>query len=151
LAAARRKALGERFREAVLGAMLKCPEVAGARDLLARCRGKVPLYVVSGTPEDELRDIVRHRGLDAFFTEVHGTPRGKPEIVGDILARHAYAPEQCVFVGDAPTDFAAAQECGLRFVGVVPHGGVNPFPPGTIAVPDLTGFERALRSAGFTA
>jgi phosphoglycolate phosphatase-like HAD superfamily hydrolase len=149
LSADRRNALGERFREAVFDAVLKCPEVAGARDFLATCWGKLPLYVVSGTPEDELRDIVRHRGLDSFFAEVHGTPRSKPEIVGDILARHGYSPERCMFVGDAQTDFAAAQECGLHFAGVVPPGSASPFPGKALTVPDLTGFERTLRGAGF--
>jgi len=149
LSAKRRAELGERFREEVFGAVLRCPEIAGARDLLAAYREKLPLYVVSGTPEDELREIVCHRSLESFFAEVHGAPRSKSEIVRDVLKRHGHSPRQCVFVGDAPTDLETARECDLYFLGVVAPGTRSPFPDETRTVPDLTGLEQTLHSAGF--
>jgi phosphoglycolate phosphatase-like HAD superfamily hydrolase len=76
----------------------------------------MPAFVASGTPDDELRMIVSHRGLTGAFHEVHGAPREKPEIVRDLLARHHLAPDQVLFIGDGMSDYRAACEVGLEFL-----------------------------------
>ncbi len=56
--------LGERFSELVVDEVVRCPFVPGARELLERLAGELPLFVASATPEDEVRRIVSLRGLD---------------------------------------------------------------------------------------
>ncbi len=124
--------LGRRFSQIVYEQVLQAPFMPGARETLASLHCHVPLYVVSGTPEDELARIVEARGLTQFFEEVHGSPRRKPEIVADILRRKAYEPPRCLFVGDATTDFNAAQTLGMPFFGIVPQDADSPFPPDTV-------------------
>jgi phosphoglycolate phosphatase-like HAD superfamily hydrolase len=48
-----------------------------------------------------------------------------------------------VFVGDALTDYNAARETGLHFIGI--QGEVM-FPDGTIVLADCTGLESAIRT-----
>lgn len=135
---ARRRALADGFAELVKRAVVDCPMVAGADDFLRGPGRRLKLFVVSGTPDDELRDIARQRGLDILFAEMHGSPRPKPAIIRDLLARHRLAPESVLFVGDALTDYDAAAETGLRFLGRVAPGERSPFPPGTEIVADLS-------------
>ena len=100
--------------------------------------GRRPLFVVSGTPRDELSRIFARRGLDRWFVEVWGSPRGKPEIIEDILARHRFDRRGVLFVGDSAADLRAARATGLRFLGRLADGRQSPFPPGTPAITDLT-------------
>lgn len=136
----RRAELGRRFSELALREVLDSPFIAGAPELLAECRRRnIPVFVASGTPEDELRDIVARRGLVPLLAEVHGSPRTKPVILAELMERHGLRPDEMVFVGDALTDFEAAQVTAIPFIGVVPKALDNPFAPTVLIVPDLTG------------
>jgi phosphoglycolate phosphatase-like HAD superfamily hydrolase len=96
--------------------ILRCPEVKGAAALLRGLKNRVMRIVASGTPQDELRKIVAERGMGSWFEEVWGTPRTKPEILRDVLARHELAAGAVLMVGDAMNDYQSAQETGVRFL-----------------------------------
>jgi phosphoglycolate phosphatase len=136
--------LGRRFEVLAFEAIVRCPEIPGARAFLQDYAEKIPLFVISGTPEEELWRIARARSVDGYFVEMHGSPRGKTEILTDLLRRHAFRPACCVFVGDATTDFEAAQDCAMPFVGVVAPGTISPFARSVPVVPDLTSLTFAL-------
>ena len=128
-----------RYAAIVESKVVSAPAVPGAVEFLDAVRGQLRLYVISGTPEDELRRIVNKRGWDGYFDEVHGSPRLKPEIIDDIVTRNGLDIDRSLFVGDALTDFDAAQDRGVAFLGrIAPHHD-DLFPPGTETVPDLTG------------
>lgn len=119
--------LGERFAALVFERVLRCPFVPGARELLQRRAGELPLFVASGTPEDELREIVARRGLLGMFAGVYGTPDTKGEILARIIRERELTPAEVVMVGDATTDLAGAREAGTRFIGRVGPGAPDPF------------------------
>ena len=109
-------ALGERFTELALAKVLAAPMVPGAERALAELAPRMPLFVASGTPQGELDLIVDRRGLRGSFREVWGTPAEKPAIVQDLLARHALAPAEVLFIGDGLSDHKAAVATGLHFL-----------------------------------
>lgn len=110
------------------------PDVAQVLGMLMR-QG-TPCFIVSGTPDDELHQIVQRKGLDPFFKSVHGSPAKKAAIVREIMSGLGIAAEDCLFIGDAMTDFDCAAECGLGFLGCAPDGK-GPFPQGTHVVSRL--------------
>lgn len=144
---ATRDALADRFGILVAEGVRRCPLVPGAEAALRRLSRDVPLFVVSGTPEAELRDVVAARELGGYFAGVFGSPREKPEILADVRGRFGWEARDCVFVGDAMTDFDAAMADGMPFIGRVPEGGENPFPTSVPVIGDLRGIAdlRALR------
>lgn len=119
--------LGAEFSRLVLEEVLACPFVPGARELLERRGGQTPLFVASGTPQDELRHIVGQRDISAAFAGVFGTPDTKDEITRRVLAGAGVEPAQAIFVGDAMTDLLAARETGVPFVGRAAAGEPDPF------------------------
>jgi len=140
--------MGQAFADLVVDEVVAAPLIAGALPALEQLRASsVPAFVVSGTPEDEMRLIVERKGLQSWFIEVHGSPRPKAEIVRDILDRLFYTPDRCLFIGDALADYRAAQETGLHFLGIVPAGQVSIFPENvaiaaTVTLPDHKEFDR---------
>lgn len=132
------EALARRFSGLVEDAVVDAAWVAGARDWLDANRHRLPMFVISGTPEAELRRIVRRRGMEGYFVAVRGSPPSKIPIIRELLEHHALEPARVLFVGDSLTDYQAASATNLRFIGRVPCGGENPFPPGTAAIADLT-------------
>ncbi len=110
-------ALGERFSDLALARVLAAPFVTGAEAALAAVDALgLPMFVASGTPNDELRLIVARRGLSPRFREVHGAPREKPDVLRDLIARHAFAADRVLFLGDGMSDYQAACAAGVAFV-----------------------------------
>lgn len=130
-------AWARRYTETVERAVVACPEVPGTTALLETQSARATLFVVSGTPEDELARIVEARGWSGFFAGVFGSPRLKDEIVRQVLGDHGLAASQCLFVGDTFTDRDAAVATGVPFVGRRVSFRPDPFPPGTTIVDDM--------------
>src|SRR6185369_7529737 len=66
-----------RFSDIVLDAVVAAPFVPGALELLEECHKRYACFVVSGTPQEEMEQIVSRKGLGRYFVEIHGSPRTK--------------------------------------------------------------------------
>jgi phosphoglycolate phosphatase-like HAD superfamily hydrolase len=121
--------LARQFSEFVVRRVVACPDVPGARAFLDEFSPQVPLYISSVTPQDELRTIIRARGIDSFFVEVFGDPPCKKlDAIRAVLAREKLLPAEVIFVGDSVSDYRTAMETGLEFVGRgsgLPFDGIN--------------------------
>jgi phosphoglycolate phosphatase-like HAD superfamily hydrolase len=114
-----------------------CAEVRGASSTLAHLAGRLPLYVISATPEEPLRRIVMRRGWNGYFRDVLGRPRTKLENLARVMQREGLEGRRIVFVGDGSRDLDTAREMGCRFIGV--RNDFNDFDPeGLTMVDDLT-------------
>ena len=121
------KGLGEEFSRFVYREILDCPFVPGAYEFLERHLDQYEMFVASGTPQDEMRDIVNQRKLGKFFRGIYGSPLTKGEILQRILMEHQLGPLEVVFIGDAINDFRGAREAHVPFIGRVPSKQSNPF------------------------
>lgn len=135
------KDLGQRFSKLVLEKVVTCPYVPGALEFIEKYANEFPFFIASGTPDDELTEILERRKIKDYFRETHGTPKGKPQIITNILERYDLKPHTMPFVGDAMNDYLAAAQVGIPFYGRVPLNLVNPFPLEVKVFPDLTGLE----------
>ena len=134
--------LGRRFQALVYEAVVACPFVTGASEFLEDYSPKYPLAVVSGTPHQELLDILARRRIHSRFVESCGSPPGKPQILSDLLRRHQWAARDVLMVGDAMSDYEAAVAVGAQFVGRVTDS--NPFPAGTQVVSNMIELRNAV-------
>jgi len=132
----------ERSRDAVIAA----PEVNGAAALLKELQTRgIAMFVVSGTPEKELQQVVEARGMAGYFVEVRGTPVEKEVNIAELLSTHRLDAARCLMVGDGRVDYIAAVHNLMPFVGVVK--GENPFAPGIAVVADLSQLQQLLHEA----
>jgi phosphoglycolate phosphatase len=137
--------LCQRFKASVEQRLLKAPAIPGALEFLARWHQHLPLYLLSATPEAELRAIAERRDLTRYFLEVIGAPPDKVTGLRNLLARRGHAPRDTVMIGDSYNDYRAARSNGTRFVGVTADPAASPFPGDTVTTVDLRGLEAALK------
>lgn len=138
--------LSQRFRELVFDGVVTAPWVAGAPEALQACHDRgLLLYVVSGTPEPELNEIVGRRGLAPYFAGVFGSPRGKGELLRMILHDGGMLPKEMLFVGDALTDWEGAQAAGVQFVARSSVDGPDWAPLEVPVMADLTTLPEFVR------
>lgn len=119
--------LSEQFTQLVLENILNAPFVEGARSFLERYHSKLHLYIVSATPDDELKFIVKKRQLEPYFKGVYGSPTKKYDNIKTILDTNNQPKDSMVYVGDAINDWQAAQSAGIAFIARIPKGDINHF------------------------
>lgn len=136
--------LSTAYTRLVHEAVLTCPFIPGARELLDCVRGKAAMHVISGTPREELEDVVKRRGLTPYFTSLHGAPVTKLNAFREILEACGYPPHRILAIGDAVTELEAASSLGIPFLGISPPGELPTFSPDVPVVPSLKGVGDAL-------
>lgn len=129
--------LGRQFSRLVKDAVIAAAWVHGVPEFLAHHCDLFEFYIASGTPEEELHQIVAARRMASFFKGIYGSPRTKMEIIDDILSRSGHRPAQVVMVGDSLTDYHAAVCAGIHFVGRVARGETGSLPPSVVAIHDF--------------
>ena len=111
------EALSRRFTQLVVDKVVAAPAVPGAAEFLQKHHTSIPCFIVSGTPEKEIRLIVERRGWSSWFREVTGSPASKSDNCRRLLQTYDLEPRRCVFVGDALSDLRAAEETNMHFAG----------------------------------
>ncbi|MDP9203553.1 MAG: HAD hydrolase-like protein [Gemmatimonadota bacterium] len=125
------------FARRVVERMKEVPLVSGATSFLGKVTQRVPVYLASVTPAEELAGILEKRGLAHWFRGVYGCPPwSKPRAILDVLARERVAPREALLIGDSAGDQRAARATGVEFLGV--DSGLSFDEPLPQQFPDLT-------------
>lgn len=109
--------LSELFADLVFKKITECPYVPGAVDFLHYFHGRLPLYLASASPAEELNRILEARTLTKYFNKIYAIPWTKQDVIRDILATECLRPEEAFFIGDSFEDYETARSTGVRFVG----------------------------------
>lgn len=99
--------------------IMACPFTPGALEFLQTYSARCPLFIATGTPEDEMQPLVKRRGIASYFAGVYGSPRNKAAILRDLMEERGWRPEEIVFVGDSIDDYHGARAVGVPFIGRV--------------------------------
>ena len=126
------RVLGERFSCLVEDLVINSQWVSGAKEFLDMYHNRLDLYVVSGTPDEELERIIKFRNMECYFRAIYGSNKSKGEIVRSILEKNNYTTKEVLMVGDAMSDYIGALEADIGFVGRVLEGHESPFSPKTL-------------------
>ena len=138
LGAEEERSLGERFAALVEDAVVAAAWIPGAREFLEAWRGRLPLFVASGTPEEELLRIVRRRNMAHYFAGVGGTPASKGQLIAGFARAAGVPPARVLMVGDSTTDYEGARAAGSDFAAVASPSTAR-LGPGVPVLEDLRG------------
>ena len=95
----------------------KCSMIPGVQAFLASLPRSVRNYVVSGGAQTEVRQAIKERDLDPFFSLILGNPRSKRENMQQLFDAGALKGHGAYF-GDARLDMELARQYDLDFVFV---------------------------------
>ena len=109
--------LAEKFSELVKNATINAPFVPGIIEFLDKYKNIIDFYIVSGTPEEELRYIVDMRNMIHYFKGIYGSPQTKASIITNILLFSNIEKEDVVMIGDSMTDYDGAMTVEIPFIG----------------------------------
>lgn len=133
-------ALADKFATLVLDKVVAAPMVRGAQEFLDSNLGRMPMFVVTGTPTDEMGQILERRNLGDYFVEYWGSPIGKVENIAELLQKHQLVASRCVMIGDAIADYEGATANSVKFLGRVSENDENCFAENVTTFADFLDF-----------
>jgi len=108
--------LASQFSKLVVQKVIDSPYVPGVFQYIQKCYKKYNLFISTGTPTNEIKQILNARDIAEYFIEIHGSPEKKSVHITQIISKYNYHPEELIFYGDANTDINAAKQAGVPFV-----------------------------------
>lgn len=127
--------LANEFSDLVIGSVIKSNYIEGAYDFIKGNKEKYLQFICTGTPKEEIDIILKERNISHFFNDVFGSPISKKEIILSIIGKYNLNRNDLVFIGDSLTDYNAANEVGLDFIGI--KSNHTEFPNGTLLFDNL--------------
>ncbi len=106
-----------KYSDVVKQDIIDAAEIEGSVEFLKRYNEQHDFAIVSGSEQNELRDVCIQRKIGNYFDLILGSPVSKEENILKMLSEMSWKKEDCVFIGDAINDINAAKETGLYFVG----------------------------------
>lgn len=129
------KLLTDYFGELVKGKVISSKYINGVLDFLKINFINSKQFICTGTPEFEIKEILKKREINYLFDGVFGSPNSKTEIINNIITDNSIKNSDCIFFGDTMTDYNASIETGVSFIGIKNKNTI--FPEGTIVINDF--------------
>ena len=114
--------LAQNFSALVVGKVLNAPFINGILEFLELLkREKKEIFVISATPEDEIKKIIIKRNLDRYFIDIKGSPMSKKGNLKCLVEIHRLDPSECIYFGDSEQDLDAASSLKITFIPINFH------------------------------
>lgn len=106
----------QRFSQLVQQAVIDSPWVPGAEHYLRNNPNNQIFILVTATPQAEIETILSALNLRDCFSGIYGSPVSKKQAIQTVLENYQIAPEDCLTIGDARTDWEAAEANQVPFL-----------------------------------
>jgi len=108
--------LSKLFSKLVVKKVIDCPYVPGVIDFIKKSYNQYRLFISTGTPTEEIKMIIRGRGISKYFSNVYGSPEEKSAHIKKVINNYKLNSEQLLFFGDSNSDIDAAVSNSLPFI-----------------------------------
>jgi phosphoglycolate phosphatase len=89
----------------------------GAKELVESLASRdVGMSVVTGSAQQDAREILVAKGVSQYFDEILGSPNIKTQSVAHIIKKYGHKNKDCVLVGDSMNDLLAAENNHIPFI-----------------------------------
>ena len=110
------KEFANQFSDLVVKKVIDSPYVPGVLEYIKKKSKRYGLFISTGTPTNEMNQILDGRAISHYFNQVYGSPEKKELHIAKIISKYNYMPDELIFYGDANTDIDAAEKFNIPFV-----------------------------------
>lgn len=121
------KSIESEFSKYIVDKIIKCKEVEGSIDFLENFKNNLNFWIVSATPDKELKYIIKKRNLSKFFKNCYGSNFNKPEAIEKIINIYNLDKNETAYIGDAFSDYKAAMKSNVFFIMRKTKGNFDSF------------------------
>lgn len=106
----------DRFSSLVMQGVIESEWVAGVEGFLEKHHQDRDLFLVTATPENEIKEISAALNISHFFHNIIGAPTDKVDAISRLLNEYQIVAERAVMIGDSLSDYQAAVANKVPFV-----------------------------------
>ena len=107
--------LANQFSEIVFDKVMSSNQIKGSFDFIKKYHEDYQFFIVSGTPDDEIKKITKELKIDNYFKEILGSPKDKFQWCEYLNSIYHLNANETIFLGDALSDYNAAKKFGFHF------------------------------------
>jgi len=104
------------FSDLVVEKVIAAPYVSGAFEYIQKSYKKYKLFISTGTPTEEMKQILNEKNIAHYFTAVFGSPNRKDMHINQIKSRYGMKSNDLIFFGDSNSDLDAAENANIDFI-----------------------------------
>ncbi|TGM60681.1 HAD family hydrolase [Leptospira vanthielii] len=104
------------FANLVVQKVISSPWVPGVEQFLKQKPVYQKFVIVTGTPQEEIQEILIPLQINQIFEHVFGAPTQKSEAIKWTLQNYNIKNEETILIGDSKTDWLAANQTGIQFL-----------------------------------
>ena len=108
--------LSNQFSSYVVQKVIESSYIPGVLDYIEKSYNKYKLFISTGTPTEEIKEILIGKNIYNYFTDIFGSPTNKIEHINEILLNHSFKSKELIFYGDSFTDYDAAIKSNIEFI-----------------------------------
>lgn len=108
--------LSNQFSSYVVQKVIESSYIPGVLDYIKKSYNKYKLFISTGTPTEEIKEILIGKNIYNYFTDIFGSPTNKIEHINEILLSHSFKSKELIFYGDSFTDYDAAIKSNIEFI-----------------------------------
>tara|TARA_B100000315_G_C14407820_1_gene509553 strand:+ start:89 stop:727 length:639 start_codon:yes stop_codon:yes gene_type:complete len=108
--------LAKQFSELVIDKVIAAPYVPGVLGYIKKSYKQYNLFISTGTPTEEMKQILNEKNIAQYFTAVFGSPDRKDMHINQIKSRYGMKSNDLIFFGDSNSDLDAAENANIDFI-----------------------------------
>ena len=108
--------LANQFSQLVVEKVINATYVPGVLEYIQKSFMHYKLFISTGTPTKEIKQILDGRKIAHFFTDVFGSPDKKTVHINNIEINYGLKSNELIFYGDSNSDLDAAENAQIPFV-----------------------------------
>ena len=108
--------LAKQFSALVIDKVIAAPYVPGVLGYIKKSYKQYNLFISTGTPTEEMKQILNEKNIAQYFTAVFGSPDRKDMHINQIKSRYGMKSNDLIFFGDSNSDLDAAENANIDFI-----------------------------------
>lgn len=106
----------QRFSELVVNKVIESSWVPGVYDYLQNNYKRQKFVLITATPDDEIKMIIKKIGIEKCFHRVYGASISKSLAISNVIDENNLVDDEVVVIGDSSSDFEAAFKNRVSFI-----------------------------------
>jgi len=107
--------LSLKFSNLVFSNVIKSAPIPGAIEFIKKYSNDFNFFIISGTPDDEIKNICNRIRISNYFKEILGSPKDKKFWCNKLIINYGLNNNETLFLGDALSDYEAAKKSNFYF------------------------------------
>ena len=110
--------LNQSMKSIIINKMIKAKYIYGVKNFLKNNYRIYDFFIISASPEKELKEICDKKKISNYFIEIYGSPDNKFKNLNKLISTYKYKRKEILYLGDSVTDYIFAQKSNISYINV---------------------------------